>query len=192
MPMMRIVMRKVYFRPTRSPSRPNTSAPNGRTAKPAAKASSAKMNAAVGFDAGEELLADDRRERAVEVEVVPLEHGAERRREDHAPDVGGAELTGARTARVVGVAAVSSCSPEGYGGGCSGQDRTAYATSSASSITSRSACARLIPAGPQDRMHLLHRHSPSRAAHVMSDIDVLLQEHRKFEPSPAFRAAGAA
>jgi hypothetical protein len=49
MPMMRIVMRKVYFRPTRSPSRPNTSAPNGRTANPAAKASSAKMNAAVGF-----------------------------------------------------------------------------------------------------------------------------------------------
>ena len=49
MPMIRIVTRKVYLRPTRSPSRPNTSAPNGRTAKPAAKASSAKMNAAVGL-----------------------------------------------------------------------------------------------------------------------------------------------
>src|SRR5690349_953114 len=42
MPMIRMVIRKVYLRPTRSPSRPNTSAPNGRTRKPAAKASSAK------------------------------------------------------------------------------------------------------------------------------------------------------
>ena len=38
-----MVTRKVYLRPTRSPMRPNTSAPNGRTRKPAAKASSAKM-----------------------------------------------------------------------------------------------------------------------------------------------------
>ncbi len=50
-PMIMIVSRKVYFRPTRSPTRPKTSAPNGRTANPAAKASSAKMNAAVGFTA---------------------------------------------------------------------------------------------------------------------------------------------
>ena len=50
-PMMTIVMRKVCLRPTRSPSRPKTRAPKGRTAKPAAKASSAKMNAAVGFTA---------------------------------------------------------------------------------------------------------------------------------------------
>src|SRR5207237_8168924 len=42
-PMMRMVTRKVYFRPTRSPSRPKTRAPNGRTRKPAAKASRAKM-----------------------------------------------------------------------------------------------------------------------------------------------------
>ena len=42
-PMMRMVTRKVYLRPTRSPSRPNTSAPKGRTRKPAAQASSAKM-----------------------------------------------------------------------------------------------------------------------------------------------------
>ena len=42
-PMIRMVMRKVYFRPTRSPRRPNTSAPNGRTRNPAAKASKAKM-----------------------------------------------------------------------------------------------------------------------------------------------------
>ena len=39
---MRMVIRKVYFRPIRSPSAPKTSAPNGRTMKPAAKARSAK------------------------------------------------------------------------------------------------------------------------------------------------------
>ena len=42
-PMMMMVIRKVYLRPTRSPIRPNTRAPNGRTRKPAANASSAKM-----------------------------------------------------------------------------------------------------------------------------------------------------
>ena len=35
-PMMNMVTRKVYFRPIRSPMRPNTMAPNGRTRKPAA------------------------------------------------------------------------------------------------------------------------------------------------------------
>jgi hypothetical protein len=35
--------RKVFLRPSVSPRRPKSSAPNGRTAKPAAKASSAKM-----------------------------------------------------------------------------------------------------------------------------------------------------
>ena len=48
-PMMRMVTRKVCFRPTRSPSRPKTRAPKGRTANPAAKARRAKMNPAVGF-----------------------------------------------------------------------------------------------------------------------------------------------
>jgi hypothetical protein len=47
--MMTIVIRKVCFRPTRSPSRPNTSAPKGRTKKPAANASSANRNAVVSF-----------------------------------------------------------------------------------------------------------------------------------------------
>ena len=42
-PMIVIVTRKVYLRPTRSPMRPKKSAPNGRTRKPAAKASRAKM-----------------------------------------------------------------------------------------------------------------------------------------------------
>ena len=52
-----MVTRKVYLRPTRSPSRPKISAPNGRTAKPAAKASSVKMNAAVGATPEKNLLA---------------------------------------------------------------------------------------------------------------------------------------
>ena len=47
--MIRMVTRKVYFRPIMSPSRPKSSAPNGRTARPAAKAISAKMKAGVGF-----------------------------------------------------------------------------------------------------------------------------------------------
>ena len=46
--MIRIVTRKVYLRPIMSPSRPNTSAPKGRTMKPAANAISEAMNAAVG------------------------------------------------------------------------------------------------------------------------------------------------
>ena len=44
-----MVMRKVYLRPMRSPSRPKNSAPNGRTANPAAKASKVKMKAAEGL-----------------------------------------------------------------------------------------------------------------------------------------------
>ena len=56
-PMIRMVTRKVYLRPIMSPSRPNTSAPNGRTAKPAAKASSAKMKAAVGLTPEKNCLA---------------------------------------------------------------------------------------------------------------------------------------
>ena len=43
--MMRMVTKKVYLRPIMSPKRPNTSAPKGRTIKPAANASSAKMKA---------------------------------------------------------------------------------------------------------------------------------------------------
>ncbi len=48
-PMMTIVIRKVCLRPARSPIRPKISAPKGRTAKPAAKASKAKMKAVVSF-----------------------------------------------------------------------------------------------------------------------------------------------
>ena len=47
--MMPIVTRNVFLRPTRSPIRPKTSAPKGRTAKPAANAARAKMKAVVSF-----------------------------------------------------------------------------------------------------------------------------------------------
>ena len=49
MPITVMVTRKVYLRPMRSPRRPKNRAPNGRTAKPAAKPSSVKMKPAVGF-----------------------------------------------------------------------------------------------------------------------------------------------
>ena len=55
--MITIVTRNVYLRPIRSPRRPNTSAPNGRTAKPAANASSAKMKPLVGLSAEKNCLA---------------------------------------------------------------------------------------------------------------------------------------
>ena len=57
MPMITMVTRKVYLRPTMSPRRPNTIAPNGRTAKPAANASSAKMKALVSFRPPKNCLA---------------------------------------------------------------------------------------------------------------------------------------
>ncbi len=47
--MMTMVTRKVNLRPTISPKRPNTSAPKGRTAKPAAKAIKANMKAVVSL-----------------------------------------------------------------------------------------------------------------------------------------------
>jgi hypothetical protein len=47
--MIRIVMRKVYFRPTISPIRPKKRAPKGRIAKPAANARRAKTNPAVSL-----------------------------------------------------------------------------------------------------------------------------------------------
>jgi len=56
-PISVMVTRKVYLRPTRSPRRPNTKAPNGRTAKPAAKASRVKMNAALGATPAKNLPA---------------------------------------------------------------------------------------------------------------------------------------
>ena len=44
-PMIEIVRRNAYFLPTKSPIRPKTTAPNGRTAKPAAKVASVRRSA---------------------------------------------------------------------------------------------------------------------------------------------------
>src|SRR5882757_3149144 len=59
---------------------------------------------------------------------------------------------------------------------------------SSRSISPAYPCARrLLPATRGDRI-LQHRTS-SRASHMSEiDLDVLLQEHRKFEPPPEFRA----
>ena len=56
-PMIRIVTKKVYLRPIMSPKRPNTSAPKGRTKKPAAKPNSVAMNAAAGSRPAKKCLA---------------------------------------------------------------------------------------------------------------------------------------
>src|SRR5688572_6012912 len=48
-PMIASVTRKVFLRPARSPMRPNTRAPRGRTMKPTAKVASARMKAVVGW-----------------------------------------------------------------------------------------------------------------------------------------------
>ena len=55
--MTTIVIRKVYFRPTRSPIRPNTRAPKGRTRKPAAYVTNAERSAAVAFPGGKKRAA---------------------------------------------------------------------------------------------------------------------------------------
>src|SRR5262249_10610249 len=51
-PIPTIVHRNVYLRPTRSPSRPNTRAPNGRTANPTPNSARLDRNAIVGSPAG--------------------------------------------------------------------------------------------------------------------------------------------
>jgi hypothetical protein len=55
--MKTMVTRNVYLRPTRSPIRPNTSAPKGRTRKPAAYAAKADKSAAVWFPGGKKSAA---------------------------------------------------------------------------------------------------------------------------------------
>ena len=50
--MTTIVIRKVYLRPIRSPMRPKTSAPSGRTAKPAPKVARLARKAAVSLPGG--------------------------------------------------------------------------------------------------------------------------------------------
>jgi hypothetical protein len=63
-----------------SPILPNTSAPNGRTMKPAANTSSAMMNDVVGFSPVR-IGGDDRGQQPVD-KIVPFEHRAQRRCRD--------------------------------------------------------------------------------------------------------------
>ena len=51
-PISMMVIRKVRLRPTRSPSRPKTSAPSGRTANPAPKVARLARRVAVSLPGG--------------------------------------------------------------------------------------------------------------------------------------------
>ena len=51
-PMISSVTRNAYFRPVRSPMRPKTIAPNGRTANPVANVASVFRNAIAGVSFG--------------------------------------------------------------------------------------------------------------------------------------------
>ena len=51
-PMVTMVTTKVYFRPTRSPTRPKTTAPSGRTPNPAPKVARLASRAARSFPGG--------------------------------------------------------------------------------------------------------------------------------------------
>src|SRR6476620_8455804 len=84
MPIRVIVTRNVYFRPIKSPKWPKISAQNGRTAKPAANVSSAN-EADIGRDIREKVFGEERAQRAVDIKIIPLEHGPERGGEDHEP-----------------------------------------------------------------------------------------------------------
>ncbi len=55
-PIMAMVIRKVYFRPTRSPNQPNTSAPSGRKKKPMAKANRLNSSSVVGLPVAKNSL----------------------------------------------------------------------------------------------------------------------------------------
>ena len=88
MPISVIVTRKVYLRPSLSPRKPNSTAPSGRKPKPTANPAQASSVCSSLVARREEGAADDRRgERAVDEEIVPFEHRAERRRGDDEPDV---------------------------------------------------------------------------------------------------------
>ena len=88
-PIVTMVTRKVYLRPTRSPMRPNTIAPSGRTPKPGAEGGQAGQQRRALVAGREEQLAEEHGQRAVEVEVVPLEQRAQARGQDDAADGGG-------------------------------------------------------------------------------------------------------
>ncbi len=56
-PMPLRVTRNVYFRPTLSPSQPNTNAPRGRIRKPTEKSATVLRKAATGWDFSKNLTA---------------------------------------------------------------------------------------------------------------------------------------
>ena len=82
---MTMVIRNVYLRPTRSPEAPEDQRAEGPDEKTGRKGEEGEDEAGGLVHAREELPRDDRRQRAIQIEVVPLEDGAERCGEDDAP-----------------------------------------------------------------------------------------------------------
>src|ERR1700745_41902 len=82
MPIRVIVIRKVYLRPIMSPRRPKISAPDRRHGKARSEGEQREDEADGRRHAREEILGEESAKRAVDIEVVPLEDGAERRREN--------------------------------------------------------------------------------------------------------------
>src|SRR3546814_15339257 len=79
--MIAMVTRKVFLRPTRSPTRPKTSAPKGRIAKPAAKAISARMKPVVSLNPAKKwteiaLASRPQREKTYHSNTVPSDDAA--------------------------------------------------------------------------------------------------------------------
>jgi hypothetical protein len=79
-PIRVIVTRNVYFRPTMSPMRPNSSAPERPHGKPGGECQQSENEAHIGRNVGKAVLSQEYAEHPVDVEVVPFEHRAERRR----------------------------------------------------------------------------------------------------------------
>src|SRR5262245_29043124 len=87
-PISVIVMMKVYLRPTMSPRRPKTSAAKRANGEAGGERKQREDESRRRIDTGKELRRENRRQRAVDIKIVPLEHGAERRREDDHPFLG--------------------------------------------------------------------------------------------------------
>ena len=72
-------------------------APSGRTPKPAPNVARLASSCAVSLPDGKEQPAEEDRQAAVEIEVVPLEQRAERRSDDHPAELVGREGHSLRT-----------------------------------------------------------------------------------------------
>jgi hypothetical protein len=80
-----MVTRKVYLAPDQVAEPPEHEGADRPHRKPGGEGQQGEDEAAGGIERREELPRDDRGQRAIQVEVVPLEHGAEAGGQDHLP-----------------------------------------------------------------------------------------------------------